>query len=169
MSVFIQNNNEYNNIFNEYEKFNCDSIDCLESRKNKDVFFDRSVDCAFFGNENNKNYYMNHSPNYLWSDYRADNCINIVQKKPSISKDKIGFECNDETFLIKPKNCHNYRNGIHYNEKNNLYCTNHQIFNNVKEKDEVSQHCENNNNYQSFYSSTIGRCKAIHHPEEWKK
>ncbi len=161
MSVFIDNDNS--ELFDISEKINCQNMKCYENQKNRNIFAERTMDCNAFANEKNREYYTNHLiMDYLEYDkFIYNKCIPYKFNstiKPS--EDCMGFKCNNEAFLIKPSNKHTYRNGLRYNKEKNLYCSKlHQIWHNIRDKCEISQHCQESG-YKPIYSESTG-CKPL--------
>lgn len=162
MSVFIDNDNDTINKLSEH--INCENIKCYIGQKNPNIFQQRAVDCNAFANESNREYYVNNSMmDYLSFDKWVYNKCDPYNRGSIYQniKDCKGAECNDGTFLIKPNNCHDYRNGLKYYPEKNSYCSrNHQIFKNLKGREEIPQHCETGNQYQPLLSQIQG-CKPI--------
>jgi hypothetical protein len=162
MSIFLENNNDY--LFELSEKINCHNISCYEKQKNRNIFAERAIDCKAYANENN----------YLFSDYLEYdkwivNKCNPYKFNSTIkpSTNCMGFQCNNDTFLIKPSNKHTYRNGLRYNEDTNKYCSlTHQIWNNMPDKCEIRQHCQESG-YAPIISESQGRCKPINNMADY--
>ncbi len=154
------------NLFQLSENISCKNISELDNSKNIGSFAKRAIDCTAYGNENNKNYFLEHSPmDYLeYNKYVSNKCNPYSKSQFGINnrglEDCNGFKCNDNTFYIKPNNKHTYLNGIKYNCETNKYCSFHQIYNNIKGKEEQSQYIEKGNCYEPEYSQIRG-CKPI--------
>lgn len=168
MSVFNDNNND--TLFELSAHINCENIKCYNAQKNTNIFEERSINCNAFANESNREYFTNNSlMNYLefdkWEFNSCDpyNRGSIYQN----TKDCQGFECNDDTFLIKPHNCHTYKNGIKFHSEKNSYYSYHQIFNNIKGREETPQNCETGNKYQPQVQ-IMSKCKPIKALAEYK-
>ena len=153
-----------NNYFELSEDINCFNIQCLENTKDKEVFADRAMDCTAYGNENNKFYHMNHNNAYLDFDKWITNKCNPYEfnKNPQPPPyDCQGFECNDDTFYIKPHNCHTYKNGLYYDKEKNMVCSEcHQIWNNMKGRSEVKQEYRQASDFVPA-TQIMGKCKPI--------
>lgn len=169
MSVFNDNDND--TLFELSAHINCENIKCFDAQKNTNIFQERSIDCNAFANESNREYYTNNSlMDYLSFDRWIYSKCNPYTRKNNYEniKDCKGFECNDSTFLIKPNNCHDYRNGLKYYPEKNSYCSrNHQIWHNLKGREEMVQNCETGNQYQPQIQ-VMGKCKPIKALAEYK-
>jgi hypothetical protein len=154
------------NLFQLSENITCKNISELDNSKNIGVFAERTINCGAYGNENNKNYFLKHSPmDYLGYDQYIYNKCNPYSKAQfginnSGLEDCNGFKCNDNVPYIKPHDYHSYRNGLKYNPNTNKYCTYHQIYHNLKGREEIPQHIEKGRCYVPLEDSMKG-CKPI--------